>query len=205
VILGILKRSVPARHAIQNKFAHLYGQIVQVKERNKRHFSHDSALNFTGSISPVRLPDFEADLNALSKVSSPLGSEFLAIGQLYADARSLEVKDDYAAYKQNDDKAQTHNHNHNHNQTHNHNYEHNVDSFNDVDTAAFYSPERCEISTTTENRPDLTNFPTIISPLKRPHRDIEADSKALYYYQTLIFVSFCSCLYSAKEIRSSSK
>ena len=201
MILGILKRSVPARHAIQNKFAHLYGQIVQVKERNKRHFSHDSALNFTGSISPVRLPDFEADLNALSKVSSPLGSEFLAIGQLYADARSLEVKDDYAAYKQvykqNDEKA------HNHNQTHN--YEHNVDSFNDVDTAAFYSPERCEISATTENRPDLTNFPTIISPLKRPHRDIEADSKALYYYQKLIFVSFFSCLYSAKEIRSSSK
>ena len=83
VLLGIMKRAIGARHPIQNKFAQLHGKIVEKRERNKRIFSAASALNFTGSISPVRIPEFEADLNQLSRISSPIGMD--EIGKKYSN------------------------------------------------------------------------------------------------------------------------
>lgn len=174
VILGIMKRSIVARHAIQNKFAQLHGRIVGIKERNKRIFSAASALNFTGSISPVRIPEFEADMNKLSRLSSPIGME--EIGQKYSNIEA-ELEDECKNEETNSEKYQG-----------NHDIEHFPYDHNDGGSPIINSPiqndaavkliiPRTPSKKSSENQTDQTNFPAVISPMKRPQKDIEAEGK----------------------------
>lgn len=162
VVLGILKRSIEARHPIQNKFAHLHGRITEIKEKNKRAFAHENALNFTGSISPIRVPEFEADLGQLSRISSPpagmeeLEKKYCNIEEL-AMSVSEQLDDDDDDENDEDNSIITGG------------FTGGGDIPVSVKVAATQSPAK---SPTREN-----NFLTVISPMKRPHKEIEAEGK----------------------------
>ena len=180
--MGILRRSIPSRHVIQNKFAHLHGRIVEVKERNKRAYNYESALNFTGSISPVRIPDFEADLNQLSKISSPIEMEELS--------RKYEGSVDSITLT----RPMITSPNLGNNEF---NPFDNDETMDNIDLSTLNSnsntttikvnntPITANIPKTPSKSPkkqqtDENNFPTVISPLKRPRKEIEAESKKIY-------------------------
>ena len=168
-----MRKSLPARHAIQSKFARLHGRIVELKERNKRAFTHASALNFVGSISPVRLPDFEADLTKLSRLSSPIGMDEIAgkyenIEELRT-RKAKEAEGDTLTMMERMKTPPSYNP-----------YDHdlipddlNLDLIPNDQDDLIHPPAR---KSSNENE-QQTNFPTVISPMKRPQKDIEAEGK----------------------------
>lgn len=172
VILGILKRSIEARHPIQNKFAHLHGRIIEIKEKNKRVFAYESALNFTGSISPIRVPEFEADLGQLSRISTPpagieeLERKYSNIDDLLnkdKDHEEHEHKDSYVNVITNDNSF------HGFNES-NYSFDEPPVSNEPPETPTKLSPKK-------SFNGNGNNFPTVISPMKRPHKEIEAEGK----------------------------
>ena len=181
-----MRRSCPARHPIQNKFAHLHGRIVEQKERMKRAFTHASALNFVGSISPVRVPEFEADLTKLSRLSSPIGMDEIA--KKYENIEELS-RANVAGSTTMSTAQITHS---THTTYSNFNpYDHDLipDDYEippEVSTppppvpAAAKSPRKNSNAISNEND-QQTNFPTVISPMKRPQKDIEAEGKQKGY------------------------
>ena len=198
-----MRRSSPARHPIQNKFAHLHGRIVEQKERTKRAFTHASALNFVGSISPVRVPEFEADLNKLSRLSSPIGMDEIA--KKYENIEELSRANvagstvESAMSKMNTAMSTMNTVNTTHT------YHANYSNFNPYDhdlipddyeippevsaTPQPKSPRKNSNAISNEND-QQTNFPTVISPMKRPQKDIEAEGNAkrkIYIYLMCIY------------------
>lgn len=155
---------------IQNKFAQLHGKIVEIKEKNRRTFSHESALNFTGSISPVRVPDFEVDFNLLSKISSPgmmeeLGRKYEGSVDMIFEEKSKVVEScgggDYVGgCGVDDDGLMDH-----------------IDANYDEPTVIPRTPLKSPRKATTAMDTDQNNFPTVISPMKRAYKQIEAESK----------------------------
>ena len=186
VILGIMKKSVPARHPIQNKFARLHGCIVECKERDKRAFTHASALNFTGSISPVRLPEFEIDLDKLSRLSSPIGMQEIA-GK-YENIEELRVNEDREFERAMQGRSEPPEFD-----TCNYNpYDHDLIP----DDYAVTVEQKKRIKSVDEND-QQTNFPAVISPMKRPQKDIEADGNfrvCEMITNSHVFFSFCITL-----------
>lgn len=177
VILGIMKRSIEARHPIQNKFAHLHGRIIEIKEKNKRAFAYESALNFTGSISPIRVPEFEADMGQLSRISTPpAGIEELE--KKYSNIEELADMKDQISFVNvitND-------------------YEP-ICGFNDSNYSLDYNLVNNEhLGTPTKLSPKKStngnNFPTVISPMKRPHKEIEAEGKKSWFITLCILIMF---------------
>lgn len=180
VILGIMKRATPARHPIQNKFARLYGQLAELKENNKRlklacmqDRSVPGVMEFMGSISPVRIPEFEADLDRLSGISSPAGGEFMEVGKLYGDGIGLAsisiehvhcLTNEYLNEYKNKEISL--------------NYENEFKIEIPCDRIKpLLTPNNSENISINHQNFHQTNFPTVISPMKRPFKDIEADSK----------------------------
>ena len=182
IILGIMKRAMPARHLIQNKFARLYGQLAQMKEKIKRQNLVENSkkflyeTEFMGSISPVRLPEFEADLDKLSRIStsSPCEKErreFLEVSNLYVNGiglGSISIE-----HVQNN-KQQIHEP---------------CDQVNyEIVPPPPSTPQKSE-NVSNQNF-QQTNFPTVISPMKRPFKDIEAESKKLSCLLYLCYILY---------------
>lgn len=166
-------------HPIQNKFARLHGSIVEIKTRNRRLNEAASGLNFTGSISPVRVPDFEADLDGLSRLSSPImGVGMDEIAKKYDNIEELAVRVvQEPLYKRTEPTEISE--------------EHFPDFPYDDNTFAYEEqPESKEVRSKSENQTDQTNFPTVISPLKRPQRDIEAEGNL----EECVYINFYICL-----------
>ena len=176
VILGIMKRAIEARHPIQNKFAHLHGRIIEIKEKNKRVFAYENALNFTGSISPIRVPEFEADLGQLSRISSPpagieeLQRKYVNIEEISRDDDKNNDKDDYK-HDDNDDKDTKHNEYEQKYAFNESNYSMDAFKFQEPPKTPTKSPKKTNLNV------DKNNFPAVISPMKRPHKEIEAEGK----------------------------
>jgi hypothetical protein len=185
VILGILKRSISARHPIQNKFAQLHGRITEIQEKNNRTFAYENALNFIGSISPIRLPEFEADMGQLSRISSPpTGIEELQMkysnieeltkvkGELGVEGKGniFKLNNIYNPNNNNDDSYKISNYNNS--------------FYNDEISKAIKFIDGETMKTPTKLSPKKSifnngegenNFSTVISPMKRPYKEIEAE------------------------------
>lgn len=195
-----MRRSSPARHPIQNKFAHLHGRIVEQKERTKRAFTHASALNFVGSISPVRVPEFEADLNKLSRLSSPIGMDEIAkkyenIEELSRANVAGSTVESVISTMNTLNTAMNSNHTNHANYSNFNPYDHDLipDDYEippEVSaTPQPKSPRKNSNAISNEND-QQTNFPTVISPMKRPQKDIEAEGNAkrkIYRYIKYIY------------------
>lgn len=176
MILGIMKRSVEARHPIQNKFAHLHGRITEIKEKNRRTGVYEGGLNFVGSISPIRVPEFEVDMGMLSRISSPVGMEEF-------DIKYTEVESGHEPVTVNVTDTRCY-----------------VSTVDDSHSHFEYEEQPVKTPMKSPKRSNAThNFPTVISPMKRPNKEIEADGNKSDLL--LIIVTFyCSRLHSAKEI-----
>lgn len=170
IILGILKRAIEARHPIQNKFARLHGRIIEIKEKKKRVFAHENALNFTGSISPIRVPEFEVDLGQLSRISSPpagieeLERKYFNIEEI---SRIIEDKgegeDDNIIMSYEAESAA---------------YAFNESYYSiDGSVVKIQEPPNTPKKANLNLNLDENNFPAVISPMKRPHKEIDAEGK----------------------------